>query len=36
VVETAGGAEDGLLFDALDNAKSVIRVDDLVADLVCH
>ena len=36
MIEAAGRAEDGLLFDALDDAETVIRVDDLVADLKCH
>ena len=36
VVEPAGGTEDGFLFDALDDPKTMIRVNDLVADLKCH
>ncbi len=35
-VEPARSAEDGFLFDALDDAETVIRVDDLVTDLECH
>ena len=35
-VESARRAENGLLFDALDDAETVIRVDDLVTDLECH
>jgi hypothetical protein len=33
VEEPGGHAEDGLLFDLLDDTESVIRVDDLVTDL---
>ena len=35
-VEPAGSAEDGFFFDSLDDAETVIRVDDLVTDLECH
>jgi hypothetical protein len=31
--EAASGAENGLLFDLLYDAETVIGVDDLVADL---
>jgi hypothetical protein len=36
VVEAAGGAEYGFGFDALNDAESVVRVNDLVTDLKCH
>jgi hypothetical protein len=36
MVEPAGGAEDGFGFDALNDAESVVWVNDLVTDLECH
>ena len=36
VVKTAGGSEDCFGFDALNDAESVVRVNDLVTDLKCH
>ena len=36
MVEPAGRAEDCLLFDALDDAKSMIRVNDLVTNQESH
>jgi len=36
MVEAAGGAEDGFGFDALNDAESVIWVNDLVTNLKCH
>src|SRR5690606_27082883 len=36
MVEPARGTEDGLFFDALDYTETMIRVNDLVADLECH
>jgi hypothetical protein len=36
VKESAGGAKNGFFFDPFDDAESVVRVDDLVADLECH
>jgi hypothetical protein len=36
MVEAAGGAEDGLGFDALNDAEPVIWVNDLVTNLECH
>ena len=36
MVETAGGAENGFVFDPLDDAETMIRVNDLVADFKCH
>jgi hypothetical protein len=34
--EPAGCTKNRLLFDPFDDAKTVVRVDDLVADLECH
>jgi hypothetical protein len=34
--KTASSAENGLLFDLLDNPESMIRVNDLVTDLKSH
>ena len=36
MVEPAGGPEDGLLFDAFNDAETMIRVNDLVTSLECH
>jgi hypothetical protein len=36
MIEPAGGAEDCLGLDALNDAESVIWVDDLVTNLKCH
>ncbi len=36
VIEPAGGAEDGFRFDALNDAESMVWVNDLVTDLECH
>jgi hypothetical protein len=36
VVEPAGRPEDGFVFDAFDDSETMIRVNDLVADLKCH
>ena len=36
MIETAGGAENGFLFDAFDDPETMIRVNDLVADFKCH
>jgi hypothetical protein len=36
LIEPACGAHDGLVLDALDHTETMIRVDDLVADLKCH
>jgi hypothetical protein len=36
MVEAAGGAEDCFGFDALNDAESVIWVNDLVTNLECH
>ena len=36
MIEPARGAEDGLVFDTLDNAKTMVRVNDLVTDLESH
>jgi hypothetical protein len=36
VKETARGAQNSFFFDPFDDAESVVRVDDLVADLECH
>ena len=36
MIKTAGRAEDSFGFDALNDAESVIWVNDLVADLECH
>jgi hypothetical protein len=36
MVEPAGGAEDGFGFDALNDAESVVWVNDLVTNLECH
>ena len=36
VIKAAGGSEDGFSFDALNDAESVVRVNDLVTDLKCH
>jgi hypothetical protein len=36
MIEAAGGAEDCFGFDALNDAESVIWVNDLVTNLECH
>jgi hypothetical protein len=36
MVEATGRAEDRFLLDPLDDAETMVRVDDLVADLKCH
>mgnify|MGYP003350153633 CR=1 FL=1 len=36
VKETAGGTQDGLLFDPFDDPETMVRVDDLVTNLECH
>src|SRR5262245_54503872 len=36
VIETAGRSENSFRFDALHNAETVIRVNDLVTNLECH
>ena len=36
MIEPAGGAQDGFGFDALNDAESVIWVNDLVTNLECH
>src|SRR5262245_28537781 len=36
IVKTAGRAENRLFFDTFDDTQTMIRVDDLVADLKCH
>ena len=36
MIETASSAENGLVFDALDDPESMIRVNDLVADFKCN
>jgi len=36
MVETASGTKNGLFFDALDDPKTMIRVNDLVTDFKCH
>ncbi len=36
MIEPAGGAEDGFGFDALNDAESVVWVNDLVTNLECH
>ena len=36
MVKAAGGAENGFVFDALDDPETMIRVNDLVADFKCH
>jgi len=36
MIETAGCTEDGFGFDALDDAESVVWVNDLVTDFECH
>jgi hypothetical protein len=36
MVKTAGGAENGFVFDAFDDPETMIRVNDLVADFKCH
>src|SRR5262249_16150644 len=36
VIEAAGSAEDGFLFDSFDDPETMVRVDDLVADFKCH
>ena len=36
VIEAAGGAKNGFSFDALNDAESVIWVNDLVTNLECH
>jgi hypothetical protein len=34
--ETAGSTQNSFLFDPFDDAETMVRVDDLVADLECH
>jgi hypothetical protein len=36
MVEAACGTEDGFGFDALNDAESVVWVNDLVTNLECH
>jgi hypothetical protein len=36
MIKTAGCAENSFSFDALNNAESVIWVNDLVTNLECH
>src|SRR5262245_35726798 len=36
VIEAAGRAKNGLLLDTGDDAQTVIRVDNLIADFKCH
>ena len=36
MIETAGGTENRFLLDAFDDAETMIRVNDLVADFKCH
>ena len=36
MIETAGGTEDGFLFDTRDDAEPLVGVNDLVSDLECH
>src|SRR5204863_7841608 len=36
MIKTARRAENGLVFDPLDDAETMIRVNDLVSDLKCH
>jgi hypothetical protein len=36
LIEAARRAHDGLRLDALDHPETMIRVNDLVADLKCH
>jgi hypothetical protein len=36
VKEAAGGPKNGFIFDAFDDAQTMIRVNDLVADLKRH
>src|SRR6185503_13379062 len=36
MIEAARSAENGLVFDSFDDPETMIRVNDLVADLKCH
>jgi hypothetical protein len=36
MIETASCSQDGFGFDALNDAESVVWVNDLVTDLECH
>jgi hypothetical protein len=36
VIKAAGGSENRLVFNPLYDAETMIRVNDLVADLKCH
>src|SRR5947199_272288 len=36
MIEAAGSSENSFVFDAFDDAETVIRVNDLVADFKCH
>jgi hypothetical protein len=36
MIETASSSQDGFGFDALNDAESVVWVNDLVTDLECH
>src|SRR5260370_2965111 len=36
MIKAASRAKNSLVFDPLDNSKTMIRVNDLVADLKCH
>ena len=36
VVKPASGTQDGLVFNSFDDAETVVRVNNLVANLKCH